>query len=174
MFDKLVDFLLSIIYDLLPLFFVKEYNKAVIMRCGKFHRVGEPGLNWKIPFFEMYDVKTVVTTTLTIPTQSLTTKDNKKIVAKAVVKYNIFDIKKFILDVYDGYDAIGDTAQGIVKEAIMEREWSECLDNRLDNHITIKLRAAVKQWGIEVEKVTLTDLSVMNSLRLFNEQIMNT
>lgn len=174
MFDKLVDFILSIIYDVMPVFFVKEYDRGVLLRCGKFHRVVNPGLCWKIPFFDKIETKTVVTTTLSIPTQSLTTKDQKSIVAKTVVKYNIVDIQKFILDVWDGYDAISDTTQAIVKELIMEKTWEECLDNELDNTITKKVRAAVKQWGIEIEKVTLTDLGIIRSIRLFNDnQIAN-
>lgn len=174
MFDKLVDFLLQFVYDFIPIFFVKEYNKGVQFRSGRFLRIVNPGLRWKVPFFDSYELKAVVTTTLSIPTQSLTTKDNKRIVVKAVVKYNISDVKKFILDVYDGYDAIGDTTQAIVKEIIMERTWEECLDNKVDNMITIKLRSAIKHWGIEVEKVTLTDLGLINSLRLFNDPNINT
>lgn len=174
MFDKLIDVLLQFIYDIIPIYFVKEYNKGVQFRAGKFLKVVEPGLRWKIPFFDTYELKTVVTTTLSIPTQSLTTKDGKRIVVKAVVKYNIFDVKKFTLDVFDGYDAISDTTQALAKEIIMEREWSDCLDNKVDNIITIKLRASVKHWGIEIEKVTLTDLGLINSLRLFNDQTINT
>lgn len=173
MFDKLVEVLLTFIYDILPVMFVKQYNEGVHFRCGRFLRVLKPGLRWKIPLFDSYELKAVVTTTLSIATQSLTTKDNKRIVVKAVVKYNIFDIKKFILDVYDGYDAISDTTQGIIKEIIMERTWEECLDNKLDNNITIKLRSAIKHWGLEVEKVTLTDLGLINSLRLFNDPSIN-
>ena len=43
----------------------------------------------------------------------------------------------------------------------------------IDNEITKKLRIEVKKWGINVEKVTLTDIGLISSIRLFNENIIN-
>lgn len=174
MFDKLIEFLLGIITDILPFFVVTEYNKAVVFRAGKFHKVADAGFHWKIPFFDNPDERTVVTTTLSIPTQSITTKDGLQLVVKAVVKYNVNDIKKLVLNVYDPIDAISDTTQGIIKEQITSKSLLECYHNELDNDITKKVRTAVKQWGIEIEKVTLTDLGTIKSLRLFNESTLLT
>lgn len=169
MFDKLIEFLLGLITDILPCFVVTEYNKAVVFRAGKFHKVADGGIHWKIPFIDQPDERTVITTTMSIPTQSITTKDGIQLVVKAVVKYNINDIKKHVLNVYDPIDAISDTTQGIVKEQITSRFLKDCADNELDNEITKKVRVAVKHWGLEIEKVTLTDMGTIKSLRLFNE-----
>lgn len=173
MFDKLIEFLLGTLEDLLPIFIVTQYNKAVVFRAGKFHKVADAGLHWKIPFFDKPDERTIITTTLTIPAQSITTKDGKQLVVKAMVRYNISDIKTLVLTIFDPIDAISDTTQGIIKEQITSREWSECSDNELDNTITKKVRSTVKHWGIEIEKVTLTDMGAIKSLRLFNESIFN-
>lgn len=169
MFDKLVDFLLNFIEDVLPLVIVKEYDRGVHFRGGKFLKVVEAGICWKIPFLDKVETRTVVTTTLSIPTQSLTTKDGLQIVAKGVVKYSISSIKDVILEVYDPVDAISDTTQAIIKEQITGRTWDEVKDNETDNTITKKVRVEVKKWGINIEKVTLTDIGIIKSLRLFNE-----
>ncbi len=173
MLDKLLDFIINFIEDILPFFVVKEYQQAIVLRFGKYYKTCEKGFYWKIPFVDDPMKDLVTTTTLTIPSQSITTRDEKQLVVKAVVKYNIDDIKAFLLEVYDAKDAISDTAQAIIKEQITIRDWAECNNIKVDNEITKKLRAEVKKWGIYIDKVTLTDIGIISSVRLFNETITN-
>lgn len=167
--DKLVEFLLNIIEKLLPIFILHPYEQGIQYWCGKYLRTIGPGIWWKVPFLDTVDKDIVVTSTLTIPAQSLTTKDGRQIVVKSMVRYNIFDIKLFLLSVTDRTDAISDTAQCIIKEQITQRNWEACADNQLDNIITRKLRNEIKRWGIDVEKFTITDIGLIRSIRLFNE-----
>lgn len=169
MFDKLIEFLLGLIEDIIPVFFVKQYDNGVLFRAGKFHRVVFPGPVFKIPFIDKIETQTIVTTTLSVPTQSVMTKDKQQLVVKAVVKYKIVSVEDFMLKVYDATDAISDTVQAIVKAQIAARNFDECIDNEFDNTITKKLRNEVKHWGIEIDKVTLSDIGPIKSLRLFNE-----
>ena len=169
MFDKLIEFLLNIIEDIMPVFFVKQYNNGILLRMGKFVRVVKPGVVFKIPFLDKIEVVTIVTTTLSVPTQSVITKDKKQLVVKSVVKYKIADVELFMLNVYDSTDAISDITQAIIKEQISLRTFEECTDNDFDNTVTKKLRVEMKKWGIEVDRVTLTDTGQIKSLRLFNE-----
>ena len=169
MFDKLIEFLLNIIEDIMPVFFVKQYNNGILLRMGKFVRIVKPGVVFKIPFLDKIEVVTIVTTTLSVPTQSVITKDKKQLVVKSVVKYKISDVELFMLNVYDSTDAISDITQAIVKEQISLRTFEECTDNDFDNTVTKKLRVEMKKWGIEVDRVTLTDIGQIKSLRLFNE-----
>ena len=169
MLDKLIEFLLNIIEDIMPVFFVKQYNNGILLRMGKFVRVVKPGVVFKIPFLDKIEVVTIVTTTLSVPTQSVITKDKKQLVVKSVVKYKIADVELFMLNVYDSTDAISDITQAIIKEQISLRTFEECTDNDFDNTVTKKLRVEMKKWGIEVDRVTLTDIGQIKSLRLFNE-----
>jgi nucleoside-triphosphatase THEP1 len=54
---------------------------------------------------------------------------------------------------------------GIIKGVIAKKTWEECRDESLDNEITKKVRLEAKRWGLEVETVTLSDLSRMRSFR---------
>lgn len=173
-FEKIIEFLLSLIDKIVPIYIIFPYEEAVLYWCGKYSKTVKQGIHFKFPFLHSYDKHTVVTTTLTIPTQSLTTKDGLQVVVKSMVKYKIDDIKPFILEIYDSTDAISDITQCIIKEQITERNWSQCSDNELDNIITKKLRVEVKKLGIVIEKVTMTDIGLIRSIRLFNEQLQNT
>jgi regulator of protease activity HflC (stomatin/prohibitin superfamily) len=173
MFDRILDFLLSIFHEIFPVFVVAEYQEAVVLRGGKFNRVCKPGLHLKIPYLDDIFKQHTVLTTLTIPAQSLVTKDGKNVVVKSMVKYKISDIKIFALEVFDSIDAISDVTMGIVKHIVMNSSWEDCTDVEIDNSITKKLRSEMKKFGVSVEAVTLTDIAQMRTLRLINETVLN-
>ncbi len=171
MFDKLIDFLISLLDKILPWFVVKQFDNGIILRCGKYTKTFQPGIYWKIPFLDEVMTHHIVITLLSIPVQSLTTKDGQQVVIKGVVKFKVENVKLLLLDVYDATDAISDITQSIIKKQVHIRNWEECNNDDLDNEITKKLRLEVKKWGISVESVTLTDMGLSPSFRLFNEQI---
>lgn len=150
-----------------PFWIVEQYNGAVQLRVGKFLRVLEPGIHWKLPCWDAVIEHTIVPTTMRLFSQSLVTKDEKSIVVQGVIKYQISDIKTFLLGVNDAVDAIADMSQGIIKGIIMERTWEECKSPEIDNIITKKARVEAKKWGIDIIQVTLSDMGTIRSIRLF-------
>lgn len=169
MFDKLIDFLISIIDHVNPFVIVKEYQEAVLLRNGKFKKVWIKGFHLKLPFIDEYIQQHIMLTTLTLPAQSLVTKDGHNIVIKAVVKYKIVDVKTFCLELFDSVDAISDISQGIIKNVVMGSDWEKCIDNDIDNLITKKVRSEIKKYGVEITQVTLTDIAKIRTIRLINE-----
>lgn len=110
-------------------------------------------------------------TTMNLIEQSVTTKDNISIVAKAVIKYEIADVEKLLLEVNDPVDAISDMVQGIIREKIINRNYSECNDSTLTSEISRSAKIEAKKWGISILDITLTDLAQMRSIRLLNTTI---
>ena len=170
MFDKLIEFLFEIIEKVLPVFVIKQYQQGVLLRGGKYKKDVYPGLHLKIPFLDDVDVYPVVTTTLDLPAQSIVTKDGIAVVIKTIVKYKVNNIKVFGIEVGDAIDALSDMTRGINFNTIHRRTWLETCEQDIEKIITKEAKKESKQWGIEVEKVTISDYSKMNSLRLFNEQ----
>lgn len=173
MFDRLIDLLTSWFEQLLPFYTVRDYEEAVVLRFGRFHRVAKPGFHWRVPFIDEPINQHVVVTTISLAPQSLYTKDKQNIVVKGVIKYRIADIKTFILEVYDAQDAISDMTQSIIKNIIMDKALDECIDPEIDNTLAKKARVEAKKWGVEIQQVTLTDLAPIRSFRLINDTIVN-
>lgn len=169
MFDKLIDFLISIIDHVNPFVIVKEYQEAVLLRNGKFKKVWTKGFHLKVPFIDEYIQQHTMITTLTLPAQSLVTLDGSNIVVKSVVKYRIADVKTFCLELFDNVDAVSDISQGLIKSNIMASNWDKCIDNDMDNLLSKKIRAEVKKYGVEIIQVTLTDIAKIRTIRLINE-----
>ena len=166
MFDKLLEFLISIWSRLLPFSIVKEFEQAGWLRFGKLKKILGKGLHFKIPFIDEIDNYHVLKTAMTLEAQSLTTKDDVSIVVKGIIKYKTEDLSKFYTDVYNADDAIADVSMGIIRTIIAKKTWSECKEDNLENEITKKVRVEARKWGLEVESVTLSDLAIMKSYRL--------
>lgn len=173
MFDRLIELISGWWGQILPITIVPHYQEAVLLRMGKFKAVLKPGLHWKIPFFDEVIDHHVVVTTLSLPAQSLYTKDKQNIVAKGVVKYKISDVKTFLLEVYDAKDAISDMTQSILKNILTELSLEECISTDIDSILTKKSRVEAKKWGVEIQQVTLTDIAPIRSFRLINDVISN-
>jgi membrane protease subunit HflC len=173
MFDKLVDLIINWIDQLLPIVIVPSYEEGVQMRFGKFKRVLEGGVYFKIPFFDEILRQHVVVTTLSLPAQSLYTIDKQNFVVKGVIKYRISDVKVFLMEVYDAQDALSDMTMSIIKNVIVSLHAEKCIDPELDNLLTKKVRVEAKKWGVDVQQVTLTDVAPIRSYRLINDNFSN-
>lgn len=169
MFEKLIDFFFSVVDDLKFWSVIRDYQNGLVFRFGKFHRILTPGFWFKIPFVDEVTEHFIAVTTISLPAQSLSTIDNQSIVVEAMIKYNVEDVKKYVIEIYDATDAIKDITMSNIKKQIMPKTWSEIKSADLDNEITKKIRAEVKKYGIYIHEVTLTSLDRIRSYRLINE-----
>jgi regulator of protease activity HflC (stomatin/prohibitin superfamily) len=173
MFDKLIDVLIQWISDFLPIVIIPSYEEGVQLRCGKFKDVLRPGLHFKIPFFDEILRQHIVVTTLSLPSQSLYTKDKQNFVCKSVIKYRISNVKMFLLEVYDAKDALSDMTMGIIKDVMTSLPSEKCIDPSIDSLLTKKARVEARKWGVEIQQVTLTDIAPIRSFRIINDSFLN-
>src|ERR1022692_131440 len=143
-------------------FTVNTAQVAVITRFGKFLRVADPGLNWKVPYFDT--VAGVVSLrvnqiTLTMETK---TKDNVFVTIPISVQNRVRPEK-----VYDAYYKLSDPVAQIksyVEQVILGHVPSMTLDEVFATQSSIA--AAVKQeldsdmalFGYEIVNVLVTDI----------------
>jgi regulator of protease activity HflC (stomatin/prohibitin superfamily) len=147
---------------------IREYEGSVVLRFGKVVKESDPGFHWKIPFIDEVLTCIIATETMTVKSQSLTTKDDKNIVISAVVKCNISNPKKYLIKVKDVTNAISDVTQGKIKDIVMHKTWDECRGD-LDGDITKAVKSEAVKWGISVDYVTITDLAIIKTIRLIQE-----
>lgn len=162
---QILEFLKESYERLIPWFILKDYEHGVVLRFGKYHRILDPGLSWKIPLVDdVYEVRKSVTT-LNVKAQTLTTLDGKDIVISAVVKYNVENPRVYLIEVDDAIDAIGDLTQGKIKDLVCAKTWED-LRVMKDEELTKLVRQEAKNWGIKVRFVTITDLAKIRTIRL--------
>jgi membrane protease subunit HflK len=121
MFDKLIQLIQNFGKDLLPFFVVDMWEKALVLRFGKFHDIKEPGIHYKIPFVDSVWHQTVVTQSIHLHPQSITSLDYRNIVVRAIVRYDISDCYLFLTKLSHPTDVLVDTTGAMIREIIEER-----------------------------------------------------
>jgi regulator of protease activity HflC (stomatin/prohibitin superfamily) len=167
MFDKLIAVFQQFGHALSPVFVVDMWEKALVLRFGKFNDIKDPGLHWKIPFADSVWHQTIVTQSIHLHPQSITSLDYKNIVVRAIVRYDIKDCYLFLTKLAHPTDVLVDTTGAMIREIIEERNWEDLVDIEIE--LTEKIGKKVSEWGINIEKVTLTDLAEIDSLRVISD-----
>jgi regulator of protease activity HflC (stomatin/prohibitin superfamily) len=169
MLNRLIDLLITVWESLLPFTVIYDFERGVILRLGRYNRSIGPGFHWRWPLgIEAVFIDNVVPHPIALAQQSLTTADKLTIVLTPIITYRIQNVRKFLLELEGGEQAIMDVAPGIITDYVMEHDWEIlCDDKNVSEELRTLIHEAVKEWGVKVTKVQLRDLSIAKSYRLW-------
>lgn len=167
MFDRIFDFLKQFGRFFQFWVILDPWEGGVILRLGKFSRMAKVGWNWIWPFMiEFGSTANTAVHTLIVGPQSLMTKDGKQVVITSVITCTVEDPKPFILEINGGVQALDDAATGVVSKLVMSKTLEELLGMDIANELTKDIRRFSKPWGVGINKVQLSDFTLMRSIRL--------
>src|SRR6266576_65015 len=131
---------------------VKQYEKGLITRLGKYHGMAPSGLTFIVPFVDdivRVDMREQV---ITVPPQKLITKDNVTVEVDAVVYYKVIDPVKSQFEVQDFGYACTTLAQTNLRNLIGDRTLDETLVARdmINTNLRHVLDEATNGWGVKV------------------------
>jgi regulator of protease activity HflC (stomatin/prohibitin superfamily) len=134
---------------------VKQYEKGIIIRLGKYHGMAPSGLTFIMPFVDdivRVDMREQV---ITVPPQKLITKDNVTVEVDAVVYYKVIDPIKSQFEVQDFGYACTTLAQTNLRNLIGDRTLDETLVARdmINNNLRHVLDEATNNWGVKATRV---------------------
>jgi regulator of protease activity HflC (stomatin/prohibitin superfamily) len=140
-----------------------QWNKAVVLRLGKFHALRGPGLFFIIPFIDaiVYWIDTRVLTTAFKAEKTLT-KDTVPVDVVAVLFWKVLDPEKAALNVADYQSAINWASQTALRDVIGKTLLSDMLEGR--DKISALLQTIIDErtepWGINVISVEVKDVLI--------------
>jgi len=76
---------------------LKEYERGVVLRLGKFHMTKEPGLRLIIPWIDKMTKMPIRIVTMDVPSQEVITKDNVSVKVNAVVYFKVVNPERAFL-----------------------------------------------------------------------------
>jgi regulator of protease activity HflC (stomatin/prohibitin superfamily) len=144
-----------------------QWEKAVILRLGRFYDIKGPGLFFIIPVIDIisYWVDTRVITT-TFKTEKTLTKDTVPVDVDAVLFWKVIDPKKAALDVADYKTAISWASQTALRDVIGKTMLSDMLEGR--EKISAELQKIIDErtepWGVNVISVEVKDVLIPPAL----------
>ncbi|HZM14048.1 MAG TPA: slipin family protein, partial [Bacteroidales bacterium] len=145
-----------------------QWEKAVVLRLGKFHALRGPGLFFIIPIVDTVaywiDLR-VINTTFTA--EKTLTKDTVPVDVDAVLFWKVLDAKKAALEIAEYKSAINWASQTALRDVIGKTMLSEMLEGRDKmSHILQKIiDERTEPWGVNVISVEVKDVNIPSALQ---------
>ncbi len=154
--------LILIIWLLVSIRQINEYQRGVVFTLGKYSGMKEPGWRLAIRGFQKLIKVDLRTIAEDVPEQHAITKDNVSLDINAVIYYKVSDASNSIIKVKDYSYAVSQLAQTTMRNAVGEVTLDELLSNReqISHSIQKSIDKATDPWGIQVENVELKDIKL--------------
>ena len=145
-----------------------QWEKAVVLRLGKFHALKGPGLFLIIPIVDTVaywiDLR-VINTTFTA--EKTLTKDTVPVDVDAVLFWKVIDAKKAALEIADYKSAINWASQTALRDVIGKTMLSEMLEGRDKMSAILQkiIDERTEPWGVNVISVEVKDVNIPSALQ---------
>ncbi len=144
-----------------------QWDKAVVLRVGRFVGLRGPGMFWVIPIVDQIpmwiDHRVMVTP---FSAEKTLTKDTVPVDVDAVLFWLVWDAEKASLEVEDYQVAISWAAQTALREVIGQMALADILVGRarMDQDLQKTIDARTTPWGVTVQSVEIRDIVIPQEL----------
>ena len=144
-----------------------QWDKAIVLRFGKFRSLSGPGPFWIIPIVDTIpnwiDHRVMVTP---FAAEKTLTKDTVPVDVDAVLFWVVWDAEKAALEVEDYQVAIAWAAQTALREVIGQMTLADILVGRakMDSDLQKIIDERTTSWGVTVQSVEIRDVVIPQEL----------
>ncbi|MDA1081737.1 MAG: slipin family protein [Gemmatimonadetes bacterium] len=146
---------------------LREYERGVVFRLGRFIGVKGPGLILLIPFVDRMVKVSLRTITMDVPPQDVITRDNVSVKINAVIYFRVVDAARAIIEVEDFLYATSQIAQTTLRATAGQSELDQILAQR--EEINRELQRVIDQqtepWGIKVSVVEVKNVDLPQEMQ---------
>jgi len=154
-------------YFMFALKVASQWEKAIVLRLGKFHALRGPGVFWIIPIIDSIpswiDHRVMVTP---FSAEKTLTKDTVPVDVDAVLFWVVWDAEKAALEVKDYQSAIAWAAQTALRDIIGRMMLADILIGRsaIDEEFQRIIDERTTPWGVTVNSVEIRDIVIPQDL----------
>jgi regulator of protease activity HflC (stomatin/prohibitin superfamily) len=159
--------LLTGLYVLFAIRVAQQWQKAAVLRLGRYRGLRGPGLFHIFPILEsvsrFVDQRVRVTS---VSAESTLTRDTVPTNVDAIVFWLVWNAEKSILEVQDYFDAVTMSAQTALRESIGRHELAQMITERemMGHELQRILDEKTNPWGITVQSVEIRDVRIPGNL----------
>jgi regulator of protease activity HflC (stomatin/prohibitin superfamily) len=157
----------GLLFLLVSIKVVTEYERAVVFRLGRIRPVKGPGLIIVLPVFDRIVRVGLRTVTLEIPPQELVTRDNVTVRVNGVAYFKVVDADRAVLSVQNYQYATSQAAQTTLLSILRQHNLDELLRERdqISEILRLRIDAITEPWGVEVTNVEIKDVELPEQMR---------
>jgi regulator of protease activity HflC (stomatin/prohibitin superfamily) len=142
---------------------VKDWDRGVLLRLGKFAQVIKPGVTWVIPGIDVIAARVDMRIRSTsFSAEKTLTQDTVPVNVDAVLFWVVTDAKRSILEVRDFEQTVSWAAQTTLRDVIGQTELVRMISDRqtLDTELQSIIDAKTSDWGVTVQSVEIRDVRI--------------
>jgi regulator of protease activity HflC (stomatin/prohibitin superfamily) len=146
----------------------QQWERAVVLRFGRFIGLRGPGLFWIAPFVDRVsswiDQRTITTT---FAAEQTLTSDTVPVNVDAVLFWMVHDAEKAALEVQDYAQAVSWAAQTALRDIIGRTTLTELLRGRerIEGELQLLIDQRSNPWGVTVSSVEMRDVVIPGALQ---------
>ncbi|MCL2185283.1 MAG: SPFH domain-containing protein, partial [Treponema sp.] len=145
-----------------------EWERAIVLRFGKFRKVKGPGLFFLIPLADritqIVDIRIRVSD---FSTQKTLTGDSVTVNVDAICFWLVWDPQKAVLEVENYVDAVVLSSKTALRNSISNHDLSTFLERSdiIEKQIQEDVDKKTTEWGITVLHIEITDIQIPEALQ---------
>jgi regulator of protease activity HflC (stomatin/prohibitin superfamily) len=146
----------------------KEWERAIILRLGKFKKVKGPGIFLVIPFIDTVVKKVDLRIRVTdFSAETTLTRDSAPITVDALCFWLVWDAEKAVLEVENYVDAVVLSSQAALRAAISSNDLSTLLSDgeKIEEHMRKTVDHKTTEWGITIQHIEITQIEIPAELQ---------
>lgn len=146
---------------------LREYERGVVFRLGKFQSTKGPGLIVLIPFIDKIERVDLRVLTINVDKQEVITKDNVTVNVDAITFFRVVDAEKAVIQVERYIAATSMLAQTTLRSVLGQVELDELLAERdkINKRVQDIIDRQTDPWGIKVVSVEVKDVILPESMK---------
>jgi hypothetical protein len=146
----------------------RQWERAVVLRLGKFIGLRGPGLFWIVPFVDSISTwidQRVITTAFAA--EETLTSDTVPVNVDAVLFWVVYDPEKAALEVQNYPAAVSWAAQTALRDIIGRTSLSDLLRGRerIEDELQKLIDERSNPWGVTVQSVEMRDVIIPAALQ---------
>jgi regulator of protease activity HflC (stomatin/prohibitin superfamily) len=146
----------------------KQWERAVVLRLGRYVGLQGPGLFWIIPFIDTVSAwvdQRIITTSFAA--EETLTADTVPVNVDAVLFWMVYDAEKAALEVQDYPQAVSWAAQTALRDIIGRTSLTDLLRGRerIEEELQQLIDERSNPWGVTVQSVEMRDVIIPASLQ---------
>lgn len=150
------------------LMIIKQYERAVILRLGRFQRQVGPGVQTRLPFADSILVVDIREKVREFKAERMLTRDNVPVTIDAILRYRIIEqrARDAILNVESFNDMVQQVSQTTLRNNIGSSAFQDILSRReeINMHVKSVIASEAANWGIEVTGVEIRQVIIPQEL----------
>lgn len=146
---------------------IRQWERGVLLRLGRFRRVAEPGIVWVAPgldrFARIVDMRIRSTP---FRAEKALTRDTVPVNVDAVLFWAVTDAKRAVLELEDFEPTVSWVCQTTLRDVIGRTDLGRMISDRemLDQELRETIDAKTKDWGVLVKSVEIRDVNIPDAL----------